>query len=70
MNKYSQLRQEYIAKFPDPKVNRFTIKCPDCQQGCNSAAAGGNERCFHCDVCGLVECMVTSPALDEFDSIS
>lgn len=59
-----QMRLHYLEAFPAPEVNRFLIKCPDCKQGCNSKAAGGNEKCFHCDVCGLVECEVTSPALD------
>lgn len=43
-------------KFPDDDVDRFGMSCPECKQGCNSADFGGNEVCFHCDVCGLVEC--------------
>ena len=60
----AETRKHYLEVFGGPERNRFEMKCPDCQQGCNSAAAGGNERCFHCDVCGLIECLVTSPALD------
>jgi len=61
---YSQIRQHYLKAFPPTDVDRFTIPCPDCKQGCNSAGAGGNTKCFHCDNCGLVECEVTSPVLD------
>lgn len=64
MSSGRQTRQYYLELFPPPDVNRFQIACPECKQGCNSKAAGGNEKCFHCDVCGLVECEVTSPALD------
>jgi hypothetical protein len=46
-------------------INRFEMSCPECQQGCNSKALGGTEKCFHCDVCGLLECEVTSPSLEE-----
>lgn len=56
---------EHYSKVFDTLMNRFDMSCPDCKQGCNSAGAGGNEHCFHCDVCGLVECEVTSPALEE-----
>ena len=68
VTKWSQIRREYLNKFPAENVDRFTISCPDCKQGCNSRSAGGNERCFHCDVCGLVECEVMSPALEEEES--
>jgi hypothetical protein len=55
---------EHYKKVFSTSMNRFDMKCPDCQQGCNSAAAGGNERCFHCDNCDLIECLVTSPVLN------
>jgi hypothetical protein len=55
----------YTKIFPGPEVNRDNMKCPDCKQGCNDHAGGGNERCFHCDNCGLIECLVTSPVLEE-----
>jgi len=55
---------EHYKKVFSTKMNRFEMKCPDCQQGCNSAASGGNERCFHCDNCDLIECLVTSPVLN------
>jgi hypothetical protein len=32
--------------------------CPACKFGQNSRAAGGNERCFHCEKCWYVECMI------------
>lgn len=56
---YEHYRQLFATK-----MNRFDMKCPDCQQGCNSAANGGNEKCFHCDNCDLIECLVTSPVLN------
>lgn len=57
-----------LAEAFKTKMNRFDMSCPDCKQGCNSAGLGGNETCFHCDNCGLIECAITSPA--EIDSIS
>jgi len=54
---------DYKDAFPKRNVDRFTISCPDCEIGRNSEAYGGNDRCFHCDTCGLIECVVTSPAL-------
>jgi hypothetical protein len=67
--KDSEIFYHYTAIF-DTDMDRFQMSCPDCKQGCNSEALGGNEGCFHCDNCGLVECEVTSPALIENDSIS
>ena len=32
------------------------MKCPICGVGENSKAYGGNEKCFHCGICGFVEC--------------
>ena len=55
----------YLKKFPPEGVDRFTIPCPDCKQGCNSADYGGNEVCFHCDNCGLEECEATFEGLGE-----
>jgi hypothetical protein len=71
----SQTRQHYLSVFPKLNVDRFTLSCPDCGVGRNSEPAGGGELCFHCDTCGLVECEVTSPALEDLnfmknDSIS
>ena len=37
-------------------MDRFTMKCPKCKTGKNTKDEGGNERCFHCDSCGYVEC--------------
>lgn len=59
-----------LAEHFKTDMNRFDMSCPDCKQGCNSVGYGGNEKCFHCDNCGLTECLVTSPALLENDSIS
>jgi hypothetical protein len=59
-----------LRKAFQTKQNRFDMKCPDCKRGCNSAGLGGNERCFHCGNCGLIECVITSPVLDENGSIS
>jgi hypothetical protein len=63
-NSLRELYDHYVKVFTD-RGDRFEMACPDCKQGCNSAALGGDEWCFHCDVCGLVECEVTSPALVE-----
>jgi transcription elongation factor Elf1 len=51
------------SAFPKRNVDRFTISCPACGTGKNSEDFGGNDRCFHCDTCGLVECEITSPAV-------
>jgi len=56
---------QHYKKIFSTDMNRFDMTCPDCKQGNNSKAGGGSETCFHCDNCGLVECMVTSPALEE-----
>ena len=64
MSTRTEMRQKYLALFPAKKVDRFTISCPDCKIGQNSKDAGGNDKCFHCGNCGLVECEVTSPVLD------
>jgi hypothetical protein len=47
-----------LAEFFATDRDRFTMACPDCKQGCNSAGHGGNEKCFHCDNCGLIECLI------------
>lgn len=64
MNSHRDTYRHYMEVF-DTDMDRFEMSCPDCKQGCNSAAAGGDVACFHCDNCGLVECEVTSPVLDE-----
>jgi hypothetical protein len=47
-------------------TDRFCLRCPHCdKQGSNSAAAGGNKRCFHCGECGFVECEWCSPAHED-----
>jgi len=33
-------------------------ECPICG-GKNSKAYGGNDRCFHCETCGFVQCATT-----------
>lgn len=65
---HGEVYYHYTAIF-DTDMDRFEMSCPDCKQGCNSAALGGEAGCFHCDNCGLVECEVTSPALIEDSSI-
>jgi hypothetical protein len=67
--KLSEVYWHYVEIFRTD-IDRFLMSCPDCKQGCNSAPLGGSKTCFHCDNCGLVECMVTSPALLEIHSIS
>ena len=62
--------KKYVGVFPKKNVDRFTMSCPDCGTGRNTAACGGNDRCFHCDSCGLIECVVTSPVIEEEDSIN
>lgn len=42
--------------FPKKNVDRHTLSCPNCGVGKNSEGLGGNDLCFHCDHCGLVEC--------------
>ncbi|MGB2626448.1 MAG: hypothetical protein WAK20_06640 [Candidatus Acidiferrum sp.] len=42
-------------------ADRFALRCPACR-GKNSKDAGGNKRCFHCGLCGFVECEWCSPA--------
>lgn len=32
--------------------------CPHCQTGENSTEHGGNDRCFHCGLCGYIQCNV------------
>ena len=56
--------KDYEGVFPKRDVDRFTIGCPDCVIGRNSAELGGRNTCFHCDACGLIECEVTSPAVE------
>jgi len=56
--------KKYQGVFPKKNVDRFTMSCPDCG-GKNSGANGGNDRCFHCEDCGLIECVVTSPVIEE-----
>ena len=51
--------------FKDSNMNRFEMTCPECKQGNNSAPAGGNEKCFHCDNCGLVECMIIGMQINQ-----
>lgn len=36
--------------------NRFEMSCPVCGYGSNSIENGGNENCFHCSLCGFIEC--------------
>lgn len=64
MNSRKDTHQHYSKVF-NTDMDRFEMSCPDCKQGCNSAELGGDDYCFHCDNCGLVECVVTSPVLDE-----
>lgn len=47
--------------------NRFTMRCPHCEVGKNSAGAGGNKRCFHCESCAFVECEWCSPVQPDWD---
>jgi len=56
--------KKYQGVFPKKNVDRFTITCPDCGSK-NSESLGGNDRCFHCSKCGLIECVVTSPVIEE-----
>lgn len=36
--------------------------CPKCgEQDTNCGALGGNDRCWHCDRCGFVECDHVTP---------
>lgn len=44
--------------FKESDLDRFKMTCPRCRQGNNSTQYGGNERCFHCDNCGLIECEI------------
>lgn len=62
MSNRKNLYQHYLQIF-STRMNRFEMSCPDCKQGCNLES--GSVSCFHCDNCGLVECVVTSPVLDE-----
>jgi len=41
------------------------IKCPICGVGENSKDDGGNENCFHCDICGFVECECFYPDAED-----
>jgi len=61
--------KKYYGVFPKKNVDRFTMTCPDCGSQ-NSEANGGNDRCFHCGNCGLIECVVTSPVIEEEGSIN
>jgi len=51
------------------KLNRFKDECPVCGNGKNSKDHGGTERCFHCDVCGFVECMFRNDEYTELVDI-
>jgi len=41
------------------------IKCPVCGVGENGNDEGGNERCFHCNTCGFVECECFYPGAED-----
>lgn len=43
--------------------------CPICYTGHNSKAYGGNDRCFHCSVCGFVECNFNKDGMVEWTEI-
>lgn len=66
---FLEIHKKYAGVFPKKNVDRFTMACPDCGTGRNDANQGGNDTCFHCDSCGLIECFVTSPVIEE-DSIN
>lgn len=55
INEYEADKPMKLAFFIGHQITEIKV-CPMCKVGVNSAKAGGNEHCFHCDLCGFVEC--------------
>lgn len=63
MKSKKQMIAEVEEKLDSSIYDRNKMKCPSCKIGINEGG-GHSNTCFHCNTCDYVECVVTSPMIE------